>query len=189
MKTTRIGLPLALLLTVGCSRSNETPVAAAQQGLPPGFELNEFATGLGAARFMAFGPDGTLYVSSIRAGTVLALPDRDQDGQADQVITFAEGLTSPHGLAWHDPSTGNGAGGWLYVGETHRVVRLRDTDGDGRADQQEEVAAGLPPGGLRAASTSPAPSASGPTAGSTFPSAPPATCARRSIRCAPPFPA
>ena len=72
MKTTRIGLPLALLLTVGCSRSNETPVAAAQQGLPPGFELNEFATGLGAARFMAFGPDGTLYVSSIRAGTVLA---------------------------------------------------------------------------------------------------------------------
>jgi glucose/arabinose dehydrogenase len=85
---------------------------------------------------MAFGPDGVLYVTSIRAGTVLALPDRDTDGKADAVIPFAGSLCAPHSLAWRD--------GWLYVGETHQVVRLRDTDGDLRSDAREVVVPDLP---------------------------------------------
>ena len=114
-------------------------------GLPPGFHLSVFAEGLGGARFMAFGPDGVLYVTSIRDGKVLALPDRNHDGRADEVITFAENLLSPHGLAWHDPD-GIGAGGWLYVGESHQVIRLRDTDGDLRADERQVVIPDLPAG-------------------------------------------
>lgn len=144
-------LVVALLLglaAAGCSRVVEAPGSESQpqRGLLPGFTLGVYAEGVGKARFLAFGPDAknpegppVLYVTLVREGAVLALPDRDGDGHADQVVRFHEGLSSPHGLAWHD--------GWLYVGETHRVVRLRDTDGDLRADEREVVVRNLPDGG------------------------------------------
>ena len=128
--------------------------AAASEALPLGFTLTVFAEDVGGARLMAFGPDTrpqaggqapdegappVLYVSSTRSGRVLALPDRNRDGRADEVVTFAKSLRRPHGLAWRQ--------GWLYVGETHRVIRLRDTNGDLRADEQEVVVADLPAGG------------------------------------------
>lgn len=144
----RKGLAAALLLMLlggACSRTVEAPGAEADapRGLPPGFTLSVYAEGLGKARFLAFGPDTknpggppVLYVTAVREGQVLALPDRDRDGRADEVVRFYQGLSSPHGLAWRD--------GWLYVGETHRVVRLRDTDGDLRADEREIVVPNLP---------------------------------------------
>ena len=126
-----------------------TTPAAGQEGLPPGFTLSVFAEGLGAARFMAFGPDTgagpnfelpppALYVTAAREGKVWALPDRNRDARADALIPFAENLRSPHGIAVRD--------GWIYVGETHRVIRLRDTNGDLRADEQQVVVSGLPAG-------------------------------------------
>jgi len=69
-----------------------------QDGLPPGFELSEFVSGARGVRFMAFGPDGVLYATVTRGGTVLAFPDRDGDGKADETVTFAEGLQRPHGI-------------------------------------------------------------------------------------------
>jgi glucose/arabinose dehydrogenase len=47
---------------------------------------------------------------------------------------FAEGLHEPLGLAWRE--------GWLYVVQRPEVTRLRDEDGDGRADLFETVADG-----------------------------------------------
>ncbi|MFQ5818291.1 MAG: PQQ-dependent sugar dehydrogenase [Terriglobia bacterium] len=131
-------LPILLLL-LACQSAPESPESPelASAGIPAGFQVQVFAEDLGRARFMAFGPDGVLYVSSIRAGTVLALPDRNHDGTADAVVIFADGLRAPHGLAWQ--------GNWLYVGETHQVVRLRDTDGDLGADAREVVVPNLPP--------------------------------------------
>ena len=137
-----------VLLAAGCARTVEAPAAETKtpQGLPPGFALSVYAEGLGKARFLAFGPDTkdpagapVLYVTAVREGQVLALPDRNRDGRADEVVRFYQGLSSPHGLAWRE--------GWLYVGETHRVVRLRDTDGDLRADAREIVVPNLPDGG------------------------------------------
>jgi glucose/arabinose dehydrogenase len=40
------------------------------------------------ARELALGPDGTVYVGSNSAGSVYALPDKNKDGKADQVITL-----------------------------------------------------------------------------------------------------
>ena len=141
-----------VVFAVGCASTGGGvgTVEAQGAGLPPGFELSEFATGIQTPRFLAFGPDTgagpnfevpppALYVTAIRAGQVVALPDRDADGKADETIVFAEDLSIPHGIAWHE--------GWLYVGETHQVVRLRDTTGDLRADEREVVAPGLPPRG------------------------------------------
>lgn len=84
--------------------------------LPPGFQISVFASGLNSPRLMAFSPEGELYVSLPRAGSVVKLPDRDGDGVADQAVPVATGLNRPHGLAFHNGS--------LYVAETNRVVRL-----------------------------------------------------------------
>ncbi len=97
--------------------------------LPPGFEANVFAQDLSGPRFIAFGPDGTLFVADRGNNRIVALPDADGDGQADEVRVFAEGLEQPHSLAYHD-------GAW-YVGVPSGIVRLTDTNEDGRADNQE----------------------------------------------------
>lgn len=88
---------------------------------PSGFQIQLYAAGVPGARFMAVGPGGDLYLSMSRAGRVVMLPDRDGDGMADQVVTVAEGLDLPHGLAWHE--------GALYVAENSRVIRLEYQDG------------------------------------------------------------
>ena len=94
------------------------PVQVAGQTVqvPPGFAVDVYAEGLRGARFMAQGPDGTPYLSITRAGRVVKLPDANGDGRADTVITVAERLNLPHGLAFR--------GDTLYVAENNRVVRF-----------------------------------------------------------------
>ncbi len=105
--------------------------------VPPGFAIRIFADGLeGKARFMAFGPDGALYLTLMTAGRIVRLPDRDGDGRADAIEVVAEGLNLPHGIEWHE--------GWLYVAEGDRIERLRDGDGDGRLEIRERVTDNLP---------------------------------------------
>lgn len=88
---------------------------------------------------MAFSPDGVLFVSIPREGTVVALPDTHRAGKSDRSIVFARGLNRPHGLAFFQ--------GALYVAETDKVVRLTDSDGDLRADRKEIIVPDLPSGG------------------------------------------
>ena len=57
------------------------------------------------------------------------LEDKDQDGKADKVSVFADGLNMPTGFAL-------GHGG-VYLAEGPDLMHLRDTDGDGKADQSE----------------------------------------------------
>jgi glucose/arabinose dehydrogenase len=83
--------------------------------LPPGFSISIYATGVRNAREMALGPNGTLFVGSMNAGSVYAVVDRDKDYKADEVIRIAEGLEMPSGIAFRDGS--------LYVAESFRVTR------------------------------------------------------------------
>src|SRR5207245_9337716 len=85
--------------------------------LPSGFRIEEFASGFGPTRFMTIDPTGTLLVSTPGRGRVVALPDRNRDGRADTVVTVAEGLELPHGLAFKD--------GQLYGPEPGPAGRLR----------------------------------------------------------------
>jgi glucose/arabinose dehydrogenase len=107
--------------------------------VPDGFEVQVFAEGLNGPRFIAFGPDGVLYVADRSAGRIVALPDLDKDGTADEVRVFAEGLQSPHSLVYHE-------GSW-YIGVPSGVVRLTDSDGDGKADQVVTLIDDYPTGG------------------------------------------
>jgi len=84
--------------------------------VPSGFEVSVFAAGLEAPRWLAFSPEGVLFASIPSQGRVVALPDRNADGAADEVVTFADSLYLPHGLAFFS--------GALFVAENQRVVRI-----------------------------------------------------------------
>jgi glucose/arabinose dehydrogenase len=85
--------------------------------LPAGFQASVFAAGLVSPRFMAIGPEDTIFVTGMESGQIYTLPDRNGDGVADEVQVWAEGLKQPHGIAFHE--------GYLYVGETNRIVRFQ----------------------------------------------------------------
>lgn len=107
--------------------------------LPPGFEANVFARDLSSPRFIAFGPDGHLYVAERGAGRIIRLEDRDGDGAADSQTTMADEIPQPHSLVYHE-------GAW-YVGVPNGVIRLADVDGDGVAEIRETIVDDIPPAG------------------------------------------
>ena len=63
------------------------------------------------------------------------LIDEDKDGIADKRKTFAEGLNSIQGIAWH--------GDDLWIANAPDLTVVRDTDGDDEADQYIRVYTGL----------------------------------------------
>lgn len=115
--------------------------------LPPGFKLQVFAGIPGAdgqyfrgPRFMAFGPDGNLYLSTGMDQQVLMLVDTDKDGKADQIVTVADQLNAPQGLAFVD--------GKLLVANQDAVLQLeRNAQGEWPAVRATPLIAGLATGG------------------------------------------
>ena len=88
--------------------------------LPPGFSIDVYAADVPNARQMALSPNGTLFVSTRRAGNVYAVLDDDGDQSADRVLTLASGLNMPNGVAFRD--------GALYVAEVNQVWRYDDIE-------------------------------------------------------------
>lgn len=76
-------------------------------------------------------PDGRLAVST-RRGEIWLVDGALEDSVTQPKFTrFATGLHEPLSLFWRD--------GWFYVTERTGITRLRDVDGDGRADDYEVV--------------------------------------------------
>lgn len=107
------------------------PGSKSELTLPPGFKANVFAQGLNAPRFIAFGPDGVLYVADRSNNRIVSLPDANGDGVADSTVVFADDIPLPHSLVYHE-------GAW-YVGVSTGVIRLEDTDGDGAVDDRKTL--------------------------------------------------
>jgi glucose/arabinose dehydrogenase len=82
--------------------------------LPPGFRISVYAENVKAARALALGSRGTLFVGSA-ADAVYAIP---AGGGAPRVV--ARRLDAPHGVAFRD--------GALYVAEVGRVLRYDDIE-------------------------------------------------------------
>ncbi|HVV99034.1 MAG TPA: hypothetical protein VHB77_01770, partial [Planctomycetaceae bacterium] len=96
---------------------------------------------------LAFDEGGNLYVAENRgyptgpaegeppAGRIALLQDRDGDGVYEARSDFATGLTFPNGvLPWR---------GGLIVTCAPDVLFLKDTDGDGRADESRVLLTGF----------------------------------------------
>jgi glucose/arabinose dehydrogenase len=118
----KIGVFIALtfLLSIiwinSCAQAmNKKGINLGDISLPPGFAINIYATNVENARSLALGDSGTLFVGTRSAGKVYAILDRNHDAKADEVITIAEGMNMPNGVAFKDGS--------LYVAEVDRVLR------------------------------------------------------------------
>jgi glucose/arabinose dehydrogenase len=85
--------------------------------LPPGFKIEVWAPGVLAARQMAWGDKGTLFVGSFGLGNVYAITEKD--GKRE-VKTVLKGLNMPTGIAFE-----NGA---LYVAAVNRIIRYDNAE-------------------------------------------------------------
>src|SRR6188508_2583832 len=83
--------------------------------LPPGFKIEVYASNVLAARQMAWGDKGTLFVGSFGLGNVYAIKD---NGGKKEVKTILKGLNMPTGLAVKD--------GALYVIAVDKLIRYDD---------------------------------------------------------------
>jgi glucose/arabinose dehydrogenase/cytochrome c2 len=116
--------------------------ANATLALPVGFEIKPFFTDLSGPRRMVEAGDGDIFVTETFGGRVAALR-LDKKGVPHKSV-FAQGLRQPFGLAFYPNAE---APKWLYVAETHRVVRYPFHDGDLKAGGAAEIViADLPSG-------------------------------------------
>ena len=122
------------------SRSREESQLLGECKLPEGFDATIFAAppAVNYPVFVAAAPDGTLFVSSdkngsldrdLKRGSVVRLKDLDGDGRADQSNLFVDDVDSPRGLVWdHDR---------LYVLHPPHLSAFIDENADGVSDRQE----------------------------------------------------
>lgn len=86
--------------------------------LPPGFKIDLYAI-VPDARHMAVAPSTNMLFVGTRKTTVWAVTDRNSDGVADEVKSFAPSLkfTNPNGVCWTKD-------GFLIVAEHNRVLNF-----------------------------------------------------------------
>ena len=110
--------------------------------VPQGFSIGVWAEGIQPSpRMLHFTDTGDLLVSTPRSGGVVLLErDSDGDGRSDGQRVLLSGLNRPHGVTTRD--------GWLYVGETDAVVRVRfDAASRSVQGEPERIVTGLPGAG------------------------------------------
>ncbi len=86
--------------------------------MPPGFAIDLYAV-VPDARHMAVAPSTNMLFVGTRKTTVWAVTDRNSDGVADEVKSFAPSLkfTNPNGVCWTKD-------GFLIVAEHNRVLNF-----------------------------------------------------------------
>ncbi len=113
------------------SRAAEMPAGV---WVRDGYQLTVAVDGIKMPRFLAFGPNSTLFVSVPKEGKIIACRDTDGDGAFETQTPFVAGKEPPtilQGLQWHD--------GWLWFAQLNDISKARDTDGDGKADEVVQV--------------------------------------------------
>ena len=110
---------------------------------PKDIEVTLFSKDVPQARHMAFDDQGVLFVSQTKDGRVIALPDEDKNGRADQKVLIIETRRAPHGLAF----TNFKENYYLYVAEETKVIRLKRIQKPFTYGEPETIINGIPSGG------------------------------------------
>ncbi len=136
-----VNAPVLSMLT---GQSAGAPVEALRDSrlqLPPGFEASIFAEDLSNVRWLMATAGGDLIVTQPRSGSVVWIEgDHDRDGRSDGRRSLLSDLNRPHGIQMRD--------GWLYIGETDAIGRIRfDALKGVTSGDYETIVTGLPGGG------------------------------------------
>ena len=120
--------------------------------LQPGFRIEQAASEplVVDPIAMAWDENGRLFVIEMRGyseddglvlGRVRLLVDEDEDGRYDNSTVFADGLSWPTAITCSQ--------GGIYVGAAPDIFFLKDTDGDGKADQKKRIFSGFGKGNVQ----------------------------------------
>ncbi len=131
---------LAGLLFSASFLSDLIPISAPAAQVPdgiwvrPGYELTVAVDAINTPRFLEFGPDGTLFVSVPKEGKIYACRDANGDGSFEKAAPFVADKDPKNivqGMQFHE--------GWLWFAQLNTISRARDTNGDGKADEEVQV--------------------------------------------------
>jgi len=95
----------------------------------PGYKVTLVGEALGNARFLEFDDKGILYMSRPGGNDVVIL--KETNGKYSIGSIFINKLPQVQGLCFHD--------GWMYISQSQKIIRAKDTNNDGIADVVETV--------------------------------------------------
>jgi len=98
--------------------------------VPPGFQVELFATNLRDPRVLRVAPNGDIFVAESEPGRIRVLRAADGADKPDSDDVFASGLVDPFGIAFYPPGPDPQ---WVYVANTGSVVRYPYRSGDLKA--------------------------------------------------------
>lgn len=117
----------AMILNVMTGRGIDTPAVSEMNKrfiLPEGFKLSLYASNVDNARFITMTPNQDLLITRPHKGDVIIIQANDNDPtQGGARRTLLQGLNRPSGIAV--------ANGWLYIGESDAVGRIRFDENSG----------------------------------------------------------
>ncbi len=135
-------------------RIPQVPAAAARDTLvvAPGFDLELMAAEplLASPVAIAWDENGGLFIAEMRGysedqaerlGRIRLLHDDDGDGTLDRATVYGDGLAWPTAVCCWD--------GGVFVADAPDILYLRDTDGDGVADERRVVFTGFGTGNVQ----------------------------------------
>ena len=85
--------------------------------LPPGFNIEVYASGIANTRSLRVGDKGTVFVGTRFGNKVTAIVKKD--GKTE-IKTVADGLYRPNGLAYHN--------GTLYIAELSQISKIDNVE-------------------------------------------------------------
>jgi glucose/arabinose dehydrogenase/mono/diheme cytochrome c family protein len=111
--------------------------------VPPGFKVEQYATGLNDPRLIRTAPNGDFFVAESHSGDIRVFRGITAEGKPEQAEIFASGLNRPFGVNFYPPGPDPH---WIYVGNTDSVVRIPYQNGDLKARGPAEHVADVPTG-------------------------------------------
>ncbi len=133
-------LPPPLTKPIVANPPRVRPVVGFRPAAPAGFRVTLFASGLSEPRNLAVAPNGDVFAAETDAGKVIVLDDPGHAASSNRRFVFASGLNKPFGIAFH--------GSYVYVGDTHQVVRFPYDSRTSRPTGARQPILALPGGGM-----------------------------------------
>jgi len=121
--------------SVSNSPDKARPDPGAKPRLPEGFEAEAFATGLESPRVIRFAPNGDMFVADSKANAVRVFRLDESGGKATASGIYAGNLHKPYGIAFYPAANPR----WIYIANSHSVVRFPYREGDLKAHGEPEV--------------------------------------------------